>query len=64
MFKRLNNRELLFKARDLELAASNALGIEAASFASFENGFWGRGRNEVTEPVEVPRSNLGSETGT
>ena len=42
----------------------NALGIEAASFASFENGFWGRGRNEVTEPVEVPRSNLGSETGT
>ena len=33
MFKRLNNRELLFKARDLELAASNALGIEAASFA-------------------------------
>ena len=29
----------------LVLVAASALGIGAASFASFENGFWGRGRD-------------------
>ena len=36
---------IMFSASDLELAASDALGIGAASFASdFGNGIWGRGR--------------------
>ena len=48
---------ILLNARGSMLVAPNALGIGAASFASgtgtsFVNG------DEVTEPVEVPRSDF------
>ena len=49
-------------ARGMELAVANALGIEAASFASGSGTSFGD-VNEVTELVEVPSLCLGSETG-
>ena len=47
---------------DLELVAPVALGIGAASFASGKGTSFGNG-NEVTEPVEVPRSNFEKRDG-
>ena len=47
---------------DLELVAPNALGIGAASFASKSGTSFGDG-NEVTEPVEVPRSDFEKRDG-
>ena len=43
------------------LVSSNALGIEAASFASDSGTSFGDG-DEVTELVEVPRSDFECET--
>ena len=48
--------------RALEIVAANALGIGAASFASESGTGFGDG-NEVTELVEVPRSNFGERDG-
>ena len=47
---------------DLELVAPVALGIGAASFASKSGTSFGDG-NEVTEPVEVPRSDFEKRDG-
>ena len=46
----------------LEIVASNALGIGAASFASGTGTSFGDG-NEATEPVEVPRSDFEKRDG-
>ena len=46
----------------MELAASDALGIGAASFASKSGTSFGDG-DEVTEPVEVPRSDFEKRDG-
>ena len=48
--------------RALEIVAANALGIGAASFASESGTGFGDG-NEVTELVEVPKSNFGERDG-
>ena len=46
----------------MEFVAADALGIGAASFASDSGTGFGDG-NEVTELVEVPRSNFGERDG-
>ena len=49
---------------DLELVAPHALGIGVASFASKSGTSFGDGNeNEVTEPVEVPRSDFEKRDG-
>ena len=46
----------------LGISSPNALGIGAASFASKSGTSFGDG-NEVTEPVEVPRSDFEKRDG-
>ena len=53
---------LKVNARNLELVAHIALGIEAASFVSESGTGFGDG-DEVTELVEVPRSYFGERDG-
>ena len=53
---------ILLNARSSMLVATNALGIGAASFASGTGTSFGNG-DEVTEPVEVPRSDFEKRDG-
>ena len=53
---------ILLNARGSMLVAPNALGIGAASFASGTGTSFGNG-DEVTEPVEVPRSDFEKRDG-